>query len=625
MSTSNPAKDELVQLVKGGITLAYPDVVLEDSDLAHSISYSKGTEWDMSSSIALRLAKQAKKEPAEVAENIARHLKTGKLVMGATALNGYINAKLDEKELARTVIGSVVESGERYGASDIGKGRKAFIEYPAVNPNKPWHVGHLRNPLLGDSMARIMALCSYKVERMDYIDDLGLQMAEIFWGSKHLEWHPNGKKYDQFLGERYVEINKHLEEPGVEDEIKGVLKIMEDSEKRDSEESRSVRSIAESCVRAQYQTSFDYGIYHDGMVWESDILHEKLLGNALTLLMDKGIAKSVESGKYKGCLVVSKGAPENGDEDSKVLVRSNGAATYLAKDLAFHLWKLGIMRAAFKFSKFIEQPDSTYVFSTGSKGEPTDFGSADVAVNIIGSAQKAQQAILKSVLSAISGKSSVLHHLAYGEVGLAEGSFSGRKGTWLGDSRNYTADDLLREVKAKALEIIRNSEKADKGIDQNEVSGKVAIAAIKFDFLRVDPVRKLVFDWDRALDFNANSGPYCMYMYARASRILEKGNADPKKLLPSGYTHMGRGHDLELVKLISQCQEMIEKACSEYKPNVIADYVMELSLAFGKFYQSTDVLKSGEAMPLRLAMVWAARQTIYNMLYLLGIETSERM
>ncbi|MCL5427686.1 MAG: arginine--tRNA ligase [Candidatus Marsarchaeota archaeon] len=625
MGATDPAKAELAQLIKEAIGKAYPEIALDEKELLYSISYSLDAEWDISSSIAMRIARQVKKTPAEVAEAAAKGMRSGRLIVSATSLGGYINAKLDEKELVRQVIGDVVEMGGRYGSSDTGRGKKVLIEYPSVNPNKPWHLGHLRNPLLGDSISRIMAFCSYKVERMDYIDDLGLQMAEMLWGSRHLDWNPNGKKYDQFLGEKYVEINRHIKEPGVEDEIKSLLKIIEDPKERDSVESATVREIAENCVRAQYATAFAYGICHDGMVWESDILHERLLDNALALLKEKGIARVPESGKYAGCLVVSKGAVENGEDDSKVLVRSNGAATYLAKDIAFHMWKLGIMKADFKFSKFIKQPDGTCVLSTGAAGEPAGFGRADIAVNTIGSAQKAQQEILKNVLSEVSGRSSVLHHLSYGEVGLAEGSLSGRKGTWLGESRNYTADDLLRETKAKALDMMKASREPAGGVDPEEVSGRVALAAIKFDFLRVDPARKLVFDWDRALDFNANSGPYCMYMYARATRILEKGAADPKRIMPGGFAQMGRGDELALVKLISQCRDVVEKACKEYRPNVIADYVMELSFMFGKFYQSTDVLKSGEAMPLRLAIVWAARQAIYNMLCLLGIETVERM
>ena len=156
---TNQVREEFAKLIKDAITMAYPDIVIDDKDIGYSISYSKGIDWDISSSIALRLAKAAKAQPVAVAEAIAKSLKSGKLITAVSHLNGYINAKLDEKELARIVIGDVLKAKEKYGASDIGRGRKALLEYPGVNPNKPWHVGHLRNPLLGDSMSRIMRLC----------------------------------------------------------------------------------------------------------------------------------------------------------------------------------------------------------------------------------------------------------------------------------------------------------------------------------------------------------------------------------------------------------------------------------------------------------------------------------
>ena len=160
----NPAREEFAQLIKHAITAAYPNLVIGEGDIAYSITYSSGTDWDISSSIALRLAKAAKMPPMAVAETLSKAMNNGKLIISVSSLNGYINAKLDEKELARIVINDIVAVKEKYAASEIGKGKKVLIEYPGINPNKPWHLGHLRNPLLGDSISRIMKLCSYTVE-----------------------------------------------------------------------------------------------------------------------------------------------------------------------------------------------------------------------------------------------------------------------------------------------------------------------------------------------------------------------------------------------------------------------------------------------------------------------------
>jgi arginyl-tRNA synthetase len=627
MNIKSTAKDEFARLIRISIEKTFPDIAISEKDLARTISYSKGTDWDISSSIALRMAKQAKSQPSAIAESIAKSADNSVLIYNITQLNGYINAKINEKELSRLVIGAVLEQREKYGSSDIGAKKRVLVEFPSINPNKPLHVGHLRNPLLSDAVCNILSFCSYTVERIDYIDDLGLQMAEILWGTKNIPWDQKGRKYDQFLGEEYVEINRHLKNPGVEDSIKSLLKRME---LHGSLEYAATREIASQCVRAQYETLFAYNIYHDAMIWESDIMHINLLDTAMELLKRRNIARLETEGKYKGCLVVLKKGIAEGDDSAKVLIRSTGAATYIAKDIAFHMWKIGLIQADFKFSKFIKQPNGKYVMSSADSGESIEFGNVDTAITVVGSAQNMQQAILRDVIREIDPNSvNKLYHLSYGEISLAEGKISGRAGTWLGGSKNYTADDLLREVKAKALDIVKSSNRAGMEISQDEIAGKVTLAAIKFDFLRVEPSRKLVFDWERALDFNSNSGPYCMYMYARASRILEKSGAgftgSMPQLTADDYSKMTRGCEFELIKRISECRETVEKACAEYKPSMIAEYVLDISLLFSKFYQSTDVLKSGDSRNLRLYIVMAARQIIYNMLCLLGIQTVERM
>ncbi len=619
----NPAKEEFILLLKEAIAKSLTTITVEEDELAYSVSLSYGAEWDISSSIALRLARKAGAQPAALADAIAKQMRAGELVSGVRTVNGYINAVIDEKGLASSVIGQVIDRKVFYGASKVGAGRKVIIEFPSVNPNKPWHIGHLRNALLGDSISKIYSSCGYAVEKEDYIDDLGLQMAEILWGINNLDRKPD-KKYDQFLGELYVEINKKLKEPGVEDSINATLKQMEDPA---SPELKSVRAIAQKSVLAQYQTAFEYGVYHDVLIWESDIVRVHLLERAMKMLAEGNITSRPANGKYAGCIVFNlKESDSEEEQEAKVLIRSNGVATYLAKDIAFHLWKLGLIDSAFRYSKFVEQPDHSLAYTSSIDGEERPFGGAAIAINVIGAAQAAPQAMLKSILTLVAGiKQDSLIHLSYGEVGLASGSLSGRGGGWMGEARNYTADDLLRELQSAALRIVTESKKAESGQDAEEIAKKVAIAAIKFEFLKIEPIKKVTFDWERALDFNANSGPYCMYMYARASRILERSEATAIAISDSDISHMGRAQDLTLIKKLSECPDMIEKACRELKPNVIADYALDLAISFGKFYEHMDVIKSGDAVNLRLAIVWATRQAIYNMLNLLGIETSERM
>lgn len=624
-------RNDFADMLEEAITHSFPSIKLEKKEITNSIVVPKSEHGDLSSSITFLLARHAKSSPMKIAEQLLPFLKkkTGSgLFKDIKNLNGYLNLWLDEAHYSELILKSIKDQGTEYGNSKVGKKKRVIVEYPSVNPNKPWHVGHLRNPLLGDSISNILMSCSYDVERNDYIDDLGFQMAEILWGLSYMSADTE-EKYDKYLGELYVKVNEKIKAENAEPEINEMLKKMEQTE---SEEARFAREISEKSVKAQYQTAFSYGIYHDVMIWESDIVRNKLLEKAMKLLEQKKVSRVPDEGKYKGCVVVDVAGKENeSDEEEgvKVFIRSNGVATYIAKDFAYHLWKFGILRADFKYKEFVVQPNGKPLYSSAKSGKSMDFGSADMAVNIIGSKQKYPQAILKEVLKALgyNEESEKMIHLAYGEVDIKEGSLSGRSGAWLGSEKNYTADDLLREMSQKTLDVMKKAEKVIETADENKTATKIALSAIKFEYLRIDPEKKVVFEWEKALDLNSNSGPYCLYMYARASRILEKAGLDAKKLKlkKDDYKKIEHSYDFELIKLIGSAQEIVEKACKELRPNVVAEYLIDISLAFGKFYEQMPVLKAEDSKEVRLAIVTATRQVIFNMLALLGIEALESM
>lgn len=627
---SKEARQAFAGALRAAIARKYPGTDVDALQVELTIAPAEGPKGDLSSSVSFRLAKPLGRRPGDIAKEILPELGGVKFVSRFEELNGYLNAFLNEKEYAAAVVLEVSAAKEAYGTSRAGMGERVMVEFPSVNPNKQWHVGHLRNALLGDTICNLLSACSYRVEREDYIDDLGLQIAETAWGWKNLSDKPD-KKFDLWLGEQYVEVNRRMaEKPELKAEMYEILKRMEDV---NSAEALAIRGIAERCLLAQSETSFAYGICHDVMVWESDIVRALLLKKALEIAAKAGIVEKPEEGKYAGCTVVkldklSKFAKEleGSREDSKVIVRSNGAATYLGKDFAFHLWKFGIIEGGFAYREFVgAQPNGKPLYSTSPEGSPKDFGNEKRAINIIDASQYYNQLILKLMFSLMGREDCAnnLVHLAYGVVRIAEGGLSTRKGTWQGEGgRSYTADDLLREVKAKTLEIVTKSEKISDKDSAVEISEKVALAAIKFEFLRIAPEKEIVFSWEKALSFEGNSGPYCQYTYARASRILEKAG---RFAAPEAFAHISRGQDFELVKLMGRFGETVEKACSEYRPNVVTDYLLELSSAFSKFYEAMPVLKGGEAMEERLAMVSAFRQVVKNALGLLGIGVVERM
>jgi arginyl-tRNA synthetase len=585
----------------------------------------------MSSSIAFKLAKMVGRSPIEIAKKLAAGMKGTSLMPLFKDVNGYVNAFFDEKKYSGLVLRKVLEEKKDYGKSEIGGGRRVIVEFPSVNPAHPWHVGHVRNALLGDAISNLQEFCSYEVEREDYIDDLGLQVATALWGWFNISNKPD-KKFDQWLGELYVKANKEMEKEEVKKEVEAILKKLEDAE---TKESKAGREMAEKCVMAQQETAFSYGIYHDVMIWESDIVRAKLLNKALALAADKNILEKPEEGKYKDATVVklekiTKYAKEleGSREDAKVIIRSNGAATYIAKDFAFHTWKFGLIDAKFNFREFIEkQPNGKPIFTTAPMGSQMNFGNVKKAINIIDSGQAYEQLIMKVMFSLIDHEeiSNNLVHLSYGKVSIEGEKISGREGNWLGEERNYTADDLLRETKERALGIASKSEKITNKEEIDSIANAIALSAIKFEYLRMAPERAMVFSWKSALDFEGNSGLYVMYTYARSKKILKRVGYIEAIPDVSDFEKMTRGYDFELVKMIGDAQEIIEKACEEARPNVITDYLLEISSLFSKFYETMPVIKGEDAKNVRLALVCALGHVIENMLLLLGITTVNEM
>ncbi len=329
------------------------------------------------------------------------------------------------------------------------------------------------------------------------------------------------------------------------------------------------------------------------MVWESDIVRKDLLSIAMKLLEQSGFVRKEQDGDFKGCIVIDLSSIKNlpnefkGMKESvKVLVRSNGVPTYLAKDIAFHMWKFGIIEDPFHYSVFIErQPNGKPVYTTAEEGAKMQFNKADLAVNIIDVRQSYPQALLKLAFEAIgrADKSSSLQHLSYGEVEIESGGLSGREGTWLG----YSADDLLEEAKKKALALIRGRFDFTSE-EQERIAKNVALAAIKFEFLKVGIDKKIIFPWEAF----GLSGDY----------------------------------DFELAKSISKLQYIMEKASSEYKPNLVVEYALELADNFSRFYENAPVLKAEPGVKeARLALLAAFSSTMKFVLGTIGVDALDKM
>lgn len=595
----------------------------ETDGLENSIDFSKSI-GDISCSISFRLVKLQKKDANSIANEIKSKMAKPKYVDNITTENGFINFHLDRIAFTKMVLEELPKQEK--------KTDRAIIEYISLNPNKPLHIGHLRNALLGDSIANIYSYLGYDVERENYIDDLGLQMAEITW------WYLNGhdkpdKKFDHWLGEEYVKVNQHLTKTGVKEGINKVLALMGQD---GTYESKIARDIATGCVRAQYETVWNFRIYQNLMVWESDIVRERIFERAMELLKSYEFIKKPKDGDYANCIVIDlnaikdlpsefKGLKEN----MKVLVRSNGTPTYLAKDIAFHMWKLGMLENVFKYSLFTErQPNGEPLYTTSLEGKKMDFAGAQIAINLIDARQSHEQSMIKLAFGAMGkqNKADNIKHIAYGTVELESGTLSGRKGTWMG----YIADDVLRETESRAEKLMGERFKFGKE-EQHKIVKSVALAAIKFDFLKLGPEKKIIFSWEKALNFEGNSGPYAQYMHARASRILEEV---PKEMLinlskKAVFDEEPQVSDQEfaLIKLLSETNIIVEKSAQELRPNVITEYINELAYSFASFYENSPILKAStnDQKIIRLKLTFVFKNTMKKMLELLGIEPLERM
>lgn len=600
--------------------------------LDNAVGLSEGF-GDISCNIAFRIAKSIGRKPADVASSIISGIGSIEAVKGVKEENGFINFYLDRKKFTALVMEWLLGGRSNAVKSEIGSGKAVVVESPSANPVHPLHMGQVRNALIGNVLANMYAACGYRVEREDYIDDLGFQVAQAVWGLMHLEElgieiNPNGK-FDHEIGKVYVEVNKYAETHEIKEDIAKVLALMEQD---GTYESVLCRDSAEKYVMAEYETLFELNIYHDLLVWESDIIREKLFEKAMKIMEDKGVIDRPKEGKYSGCAIISfdriKDLPEefrNLKENVKVLVRSNGTPDYVAKDIAFHMWKFGIFEDSFKYREFVKQPNGSSLYTTSEDGKRMDFGNADMAVNPIDTRQSFEQSFVRSVIDSIGypEKARNLKHLAYGVVDIEGAKLAGRKGTWLG----YTADDLIREARERAYGLIGARFETSQD-ERASIAAKVALAAIRFEFLRLSNEKKLNFSWATALNFEGRSGPYCQYMFARANRILENyGNEGA--LYKSAMRVFGIEDDLEfeLVKKMSGCVAVLERSCRELKPNLLVEYAGELALLFGKFYEHKNILKlqDEEEKLSRLEIVACFKIVMEAVLAVLGVEPLSKM
>jgi arginyl-tRNA synthetase len=608
---------------------------------------------DLAFPAPLHLARQLGRNPRATAQEILDGLELPPLVREVRIAGaGYLNVHL-RRSLA---VARWLDSLPLPPAPSLAG--RVVVEHTNINPNKAAHIGHLRNAVLGDVLAAALRTLGYNVEVQNYIDDTGVQVADVVVGFLDLRQMSRGEiealpePFDQYCWDLYAEVGRWLEaEPERQRLRRETLHALERGE---GERALVGRLVARRVLARHLTTMRRLGIDYDLLTRESDILGLDFFQDAFEQLRDRGAIHLASEGKNAGCWVMPLSESEEfaGLEDpDKVIVRSDGTVTYVGKDIAYQLWKFGLLGRDFQYRWWGEQG----VWETTSAGGEDDhppFGRADRVINVIDARQSYLQKIVRAGLEALgyAGEAQRSVHFAYEMVALSPATarqlgfapeaaageeteagkaleMSGRKGI------GVKADDLLDQLVAKAREEIasRNRELAEEELASLSVD--IATAALRFFMVKASTNRVIAFDFAEALSFEGDSGPYLQYALVRAANIgrkLAAAGVDAEALL-RGVAELpeeGWPDDLwDLVISAAQIGDSVERAARSLELSLIARQALELAQAFNAFYHRHPILQEQD-LPLRTRRLAAAAvfaRALRALAALLGIPVPERM
>ena len=594
-----------------------------------------GKPGDYGTPVAFSLARTLRRAPDQIARDLVAALNLPDGVAKAEAVGAYINFELDVGSFLRGLVLEPRQPG--------GERRKVIVEHTSVNPNKEAHVGHLRNIVLGDATARILRAVGHDVEVQNYVDDTGRQAAEslfavTYFNARYDDSGVGGgslRKYDHWIGELYVRLTeaKESDQEAIE---RGVTEVMHRLERG------QLRHEIERVLRAQLETFNALGAEYDLLVWESDVVNAGFLERGLEVLEKSRYTSRPTEGKYAGALVmdVSEFLPGL-EEPNIVLVRSDGNAMYVAKDIGYQFWKVGLFEGL-TFERFARQPSGKPLYSSSSAGElhpdGRSFAHGDEIINVIDVRQSHPQTVVKAALALTETEEGRRahensHHLAYEVVTLEGQAMSGRKGITL------SIDEVLGEAIRRARSVV---EEKNPGLpDVDAVARVVGIGALRFGMLKSEARRIIDFRWDQALSLNGDSAPYVQYAHARAQSILRAAAAEGIDLAAgrsaveaaADFASMGQ-LETRLARVLERYPNVVEAAAEELAPHSVAQYSLDLATAWNSYYNhkdedgkpDTQVLRSPAGLrEARLLLVDRVRRTLASALELLGIDAPDVM
>ena len=615
---------------------------------------------DLATPLCLELAKALKRKPREIAETLAKDLHLPTFVQSVSIEGaGYLNFRFDRGAFTAAHIRTVMEPG-------APSGERVIVEHTNINPNKAAHIGHIRNAVLGDTLVRLLRWLGDRVETQNYIDDTGVQVADVVVAFEHLQKEGLAEvqrhiddpsvPFDYFCWDLYSRMAAYYQEnPEAQQWRRDTLHRIEQQE---GETARIAALIAQAIVRQHIATMLRLDITYDLLPKESDIIHQHFWARAFEMLKGSGAIALEQEGKHKGCWVMRLSETEQFegmDEPDKILVRSNGTVTYTGKDIAYQLWKFGLLDRTFNYRKFLTYPDGHVLWESSHDSE-TDpaapkFGGAKRVFNVIDVRQAYLQKVVKEGLRLLgyTREADNSIHFSYEMVALTPATakalgmdlsaedagrayveMSGRKGL------GVKADDLMDAMERKATESVRDGGKAE-GLSDDEMRSlgrDVAVAALRYFMLKYGRNKVIAFDFDEALTFEGDSGPYLQYSTVRVQNIFRKmkeRGVDPltdDRALDSLTLHEGLTDEMwELVRLSADMPAAIRRAVDSLELSVVTHQLLELAQKFNSFYHKYPILNEKDDAERQRRAVCAEvfRRTMTRTLELLAIPVPERM
>ena len=645
---------------------------ITDADLTIPIEYPPNRALgDLGTPVAFDLARRLRKAPRAIAQELAGAVgPTPGVARIDAAPNGYLNVFLDRPAflLARLGLAGTLPPPP-------ARSEKTIVEHTAINPNKAAHIGHLRNSALGDTLVRVLTFRGHPVEVQNYIDDTGVQVADVVVGFQQLEKLTVDDtrriaattRFDYYCWDLYARVTEWYE--GDKERLKIRAATLHDIEHGVDPTASLAAFIADTVVRAHLKTMARLNIDYQLLTWEGDILRLNFWARAFEVLKQTGAVYRQDEGRHAGCWVMKIDSDEGtaspeGDatEDSesreKVIVRSNGTVVYVGKDMAYQFWKSGLLGHDFLYRQFGTRIDGTTLWATTSDPaqavhDHPKFGDAAATYNVIDVRQSYLQKLLKQALSGIGHprEADRLTHFSYEMVALSHATatelgfapdpnsedakkpfveVSGRKGL------GVKADDLIDRVIEKALVEVDRRQSELPASERRTIAEQIGIAAVRYFLIKYSRTKVIAFDIDEALSFEGESGPYLQYAVVRANNIFQKLNErlgfDERAMLaplPSAPPDaIDSDHELwALVLEASRLDDVVEQVVRTLEFAVLAKYGFGLAQLFNAFYHRAQILNEerDDVRRWRAAAVAYYRQQLTRVLDLMGVAVPARM